>query len=109
MVSLTGDVLWKKDQRTVPVNIFGHEVGLPEVPYVFALLSEVPLFIFFVFRTGSKSYHFTLSEPIFIKAACRADRSVAIQKSAQIYADLLEGTLRQHPFEWYHFEPFFTS
>jgi predicted LPLAT superfamily acyltransferase len=108
MVSLTGDVLWKKDQRTVPVKIFGHEVHLPEIPYIFALLAGVPLFIFFAFRIGSKSYHFTASEPIYINAPSRADRSQAIQKSAQIYADLLERVLRQHPFEWYHFDPFFT-
>jgi len=101
-VSLTGDMVWKKEQRTVPVKFLGHEVFLPEIPYVFALLSGAPLFIFFTFRT----YHFTLSEPIHIKATSRALRNQVIRESAQKYADLLEQSLRRHPFEWYHFETF---
>ncbi|MCP4578353.1 MAG: lysophospholipid acyltransferase family protein [Deltaproteobacteria bacterium] len=105
-VSLTGDMVWKKDQRTVPVKFLGHEVLLPEIPYLFALLSGAPLFIFFSFRMGKKKYHFTLSKPIHIKAPSRALRNEVIRQSAQKYADLLEQTLRQHPFEWYHFEPF---
>jgi predicted LPLAT superfamily acyltransferase len=106
LVSMTGDVLWKKDQRSVQVKILGHDVSVPEIPYVLALLSGAPLFIFFAFRTGRKRYHFTVSEPIHIKAASRADRGEVIRKSAQIYADLLEQSLLRHPFEWYHFEPF---
>lgn len=106
LVSLTGDVVWKKDQRTVPVEFLGHVVRLPEIPYLFALLSGAPLFILFTFRMGKKQYHFSLSEPIFLKAPTRAHRSEVIRQSAQTYADLLEQALHQHPFEWYHFESF---
>jgi predicted LPLAT superfamily acyltransferase len=106
LVSLTGDMVWKKDQRTIPVKFLGHEVHLPIIPYLFALLSGAPLFIFFAFRTGKKQYHFTVSEPIYIKAPSRELRDEAIRQSAQKYADLLEQAIRQHPFEWYHFEPF---
>ncbi|MCP4681907.1 MAG: lysophospholipid acyltransferase family protein [Desulfobacterales bacterium] len=105
-VSLTGDIVWKKDQRTVPVKFLGHEVLLPAIPYVLALLSGAPLFIFFTFRTGKKQYHFTLSEPIYIRADSRDKRGKVIQQSARKYAGLLEYTLRRHPFEWYHFGPF---
>jgi len=105
-VSLTGDIVWKKDQRTVPVRFLGHEVHLPEVPYIFALLSGAPLFIFFTFRVAGSRYHFTLSEPIFLKAPSRAQRKEVIQQAAQKYAVLLEQALHRHPFEWYHFEPF---
>jgi len=105
-VSLTGDIVWKKDQRTVPVRFLGHEVLLPEIPYIFALLSGAPLFIFFTFRVAGNRYHFTLSEPIVLKAPSRAQRNEVIQQAAQKYADLLEQTLRRHPFEWYQFESF---
>jgi predicted LPLAT superfamily acyltransferase len=106
LVSMAGDKVWKRDQRTVPVEFLGHEACLPEFPYVFALLSGAPLFIFFTFRTGRRQYHFTLSEPIYIKSPSRGDRKDAIRGSAQKYADLLQQTVRRHPFEWYHFEPF---
>jgi predicted LPLAT superfamily acyltransferase len=105
-VSMTGDKVWKRDQRTVPVEFLGHEVCLPEFPYVFALLSGAPLFIFFTFRTGRRQYHFALSEPIYIESASRGHRKEAIRHSAQKYADLLQQTVCRYPFEWYHFEPF---
>ena len=105
-VSLTGDMVWKKEQRAVCVKFLGHDVLLPEIPYIFSLLSGAPLFVFFGFRTGRKQYHFTVSEPIFLKAPSRSHRNEVIRKSAQKYADLLEQSLRKHPFEWYHFESF---
>jgi predicted LPLAT superfamily acyltransferase len=109
VVSLTGDIVWKKDQRTIPVQFLEHNVLLPEAPYLFALLSGTPLFIFFAFRTGKNKYHFTMSKPIYIASASRDERAGAIRRSAQQYADILEATLRKYPFQWYHFEPFFPA
>jgi len=106
LVSLTGDRVWKEDQRTVPVEFLGHEVKLPETPHLFALLSGAPLFIFFAFRTGKRRYHFSLSEPICLQAPSRDKRAGAIRQSAQRYADIMAATLRRHPQQWYHFEPF---
>jgi predicted LPLAT superfamily acyltransferase len=105
-VSLTGDVVWNKNQRTVAVQLLNHEVQLPETPHILALLAEVPLFIFFAFRTGNKHYSFSVTEPIYIQKALRSDRNVTIRKSAQKYASFLEEALRKHPLEWYHFSSF---
>jgi lauroyl/myristoyl acyltransferase len=109
LVSLTGDLIWKKDQRAIPVKFLGHEVYLPETPHLFALLSGAPLFIFFAFRKGKKQYHFTMSEPVSVQASSRSERAAAIRQSAQRYADILEETLRRNPLQWYHFEPFLGS
>lgn len=106
LVSLTGDMVWRKDQRTVEAIFLGCRVLLPEAPYVFALVSKAPLFIFFTFKTPEGGYHFTVSKPIYIKTSSRADRDEAISRAARQYAELLEETLREHPFEWYHFERF---
>lgn len=108
LVSLTGDLIWKKDQQTVPVKFLGHEVLLPKAPYLLAIVSGAPLFVFFAFHTRKKQYHFTLSEPIFIQASSRDKRAEAIRQAAQRYADILETKLRRHPLQWYHFKPFFT-
>jgi predicted LPLAT superfamily acyltransferase len=105
-VSMTGDVIWNENQRSVPVKFLGHEVHLPEVPYLLALLSGAPLFVFFSFSTGENHYHFSTSKGIYIKPAKRSEREEAIRKSAQNYADMLEKTLKEHPFQWYHFEHF---
>jgi predicted LPLAT superfamily acyltransferase len=103
---MAGDKLWKRDQRNVAVEFLGHEVSLPEFPYVFALLSGVPLFIFFSFRTGRKRYHFTVSEPILMGSPTRDQRKEAVRQAAQRYADLLQEAVYRNPFEWFHFEPF---
>jgi predicted LPLAT superfamily acyltransferase len=105
VVSLTGDLVWKKNQRAIPVKFLGQEILLPEAPHLFALLSGAPLFIFFAFRTGKNKYRFTLSEPIYLTAASREKRAAAIERSAQKYADILEAALRNHPLQWYHFRP----
>ncbi len=106
LVSMSGDVVWRSDQRTVRVSFLGHEARVPEAPYIFALVSGAPLFAFFTFRTGTNSYHFTLSDPIVVPAASRRNRARAIARAAQQYADLLEAALREHPLEWYHFDRF---
>lgn len=109
VVSLTGDVIWKKGQRTIPVKFLGHEVLLPQTPHLFALLSGAPMFIFFALRTGKNQYHFTISEPISIVPASRKERDAAIRQSAQRYADILEVMVRNYPLQWYHFKPFLPS
>jgi len=106
LVSLSGDMLWRSDQRALEVSFLGHTARVPEAPYVFALVSGAPLFAFFSFRSGRNSYHFTLSEPIIIPRVRREERKKVIAEAAQQYANLLEEALRSHPFEWYHFERF---
>lgn len=105
-VSLAGDVIWRRDQRAVPVPFLGHEIRLPEAPHVLALISGVPLFVFFVSTTGPRTYHFSVSPPMPVRAASRKDRQPAVERSARAYAQLIEGQVRRTPFEWYHFEPF---
>jgi len=106
IVSMTGDIVWRSDQRKMRVTFLGHDAYVPEAPYIFALLSGAPLFVFFAFRTGKNKYRFTLSDPIAIRPHSRKDREQAITEAAQQYADLLEKMLREHPFEWYHFDRF---
>jgi predicted LPLAT superfamily acyltransferase len=106
IVSMTGDIVWRGDQRKVRIRFLGHDAWVPEAPYIFALLSGAPLFAFFAFRTGKNEYRFTLSDPIAIQPHTRRDRDQALATAAQQYADLLEKMLREHPFEWYHFDRF---
>ena len=105
-VSMTGDTIWNREQRSVPVRFLGHEAHLPETPHLFALLSGRPLFIFFSYRISRKTYHFSITKPIYVKAALRSERKEGVRKSAQEYAEILEQAVRKHPFQWYHFEPF---
>ncbi len=106
IVSIAGDIVWRSDQRKVRVTFLGRDAYLPEAPFIFALLSGAPLFVFFAFRIGKNNYHVPLSGQISIQSKSRQDRPEAIAQAAQQYADILENALRSHPFEWYHFERF---
>jgi predicted LPLAT superfamily acyltransferase len=106
LVSLTGDRLWSPGQRAVTVRFAGGKARIPEIPYVLALLSGAPILIFFVYRTGLGKYHLQCEPPLYVTAASRGERRAAVEAAAQVYADLLADTVRFHPCEWYHFEPF---
>lgn len=106
LVSMTGDIVWRSDQRSVPVTFLGHVAYVPEAPFIFAMVSGAPIFAFFAFRTRSNNYQFTLSKPIFIKPSNKMERNREIAEAAQHYAFLLEQALKSHPLEWYHFDRF---
>jgi lauroyl/myristoyl acyltransferase len=106
LISLTGDRPWSGKERTVPVRFLGHEAHVLEAPHVIALLSGAPIFIFFAFRSGPRQYHFFITEPIYVRAAGRADRQAVIRQSAQRYADHMEQMLRRHPLQWFNFGAF---
>ena len=106
LVSMTGDMVWRADQRQIPVKVLGRTALVSEAPFVFALLAKVPIIVFFAFRTGPNRYCFTFSAPIWIKDSGREERHRAIAGAAQRYAGLLEAALRTHPDEWYHFDRF---
>lgn len=106
LVAMAGDVVWKTGQRSVTVPFLGRTAKLPVTPHVLALTAQVPLLVFFSFRTGKNTYHFSFSRPITFPAADRRDRDDSIRRSAVEYAGRLEQAVREHPLEWYHFNPF---
>ncbi len=106
LVSMTGDVIWRDDQRKVPVEFLGRRAYVSEAPFIFALVSGAPLFAFFAFRGRPNTYRLTLSDPIPVRSVNRQQRQEMIRQAAQQYAFLLEDALQHHPFEWYHFNRF---
>ena len=107
--SVAGDIVWTDQRSLLSVKLFDHEVGLPSGPYLMALVSGVPLFTMFTFRVKRGRHQVIMSPPREVKAPSRSERNAALQASAQAYASALEEMVRQHPFQWYIFEPFFRS
>lgn len=105
-VSMAGDLIWRESQRSVPAVFLGHRVHLPEAPHMMALVTGMPLFIFFASSTGAQKYHFRVCPPVHIHADKRSERREAIGRAAQVYMGEMESQLRQCPYEWYHFRPF---
>jgi predicted LPLAT superfamily acyltransferase len=108
-VAVSGDVVWTEQRSRLPVTLFDHEVGLPPGPHLLALASRAPLFTMFTFRVEKGKHLIIMSPPREVKASSRSERNTTLQASAQVYANALEEKVRQHPFQWYIFEPFFGS
>jgi len=106
VVSLAGDTVWQKNQRSLDVDFLASRARLPAAPFALALASGAPVFVFFAFRTGQNSYHFRLSEAIRVKTENRAERGKEMEKAARRYAQLLEEAVKAHPCQWYHFDDF---
>jgi predicted LPLAT superfamily acyltransferase len=106
-VSVAGDLVWTEQRSRLPVSFFGHEVGFSAGPHLLALVSNAPLFTMFTFRAEKGKHLVIMSPPREVKAPSRSERNAVLQASAQAYANVLEEMVRQHPFQWYIFEPFF--
>jgi len=107
LVSIAGDLVWTDQRSLVPVKFFNRDVGLPAGPHLLAFVSGAPLFTLFAFRVKKGTHQIILTAPRQVKVASRSERNAAIQASAQDFASALETMVRQHPFQWYVFEPFF--
>lgn len=105
-VAMAGDKVWRPDQRAVSVRFLNHTVRLPEAPFTMALLSGVPLYVFFSSIRGRGQHHFSISDAMTIAVQDRAQRRSAVLRAAQAYANRLEEQVRHNPLEWFHFEPF---
>ena len=103
---MAGDSSGDPISRRSPVRFLNHTVRLPEAPFMLALVSRAPLYIFFATRVAAQAI------PLFGDQARgghgpkpRPAPAEAVA-AAQTYADHLEAQVRRSPLEWYHFQPF---
>lgn len=104
-VAIAGDLAWADTRRRVRARLFGREVMLPGAPHHLSLLTGEPMFTFFPIRTGPGAYRYIISEPRTVTSAERSQRTEAVRRSVQAYADELESVVRAHPWQWHIFEP----
>lgn len=108
-VSITGDTVRDCRQRTVTASFLGHEVRLPELPHLLAQLSGAPVFTLFCFRDGPGKYRVSVTPPRYLNPGSGQQRKAIIQQSAQEYAQILEASVTEFPFQWYHFKLFWST
>lgn len=103
-LAVAGDLAWQSRPRLVQAPFLGKTILLPETPHALALMTGVPLFTLWVFRTGRAAYRVVVSKPRYVTSRSRKERSEAIQRSVHLYARELESALKSHPFQWHVFE-----
>lgn len=88
------------------VRLLGGPAHLPAGPWVLASVLHVPVIAAFGLYRGGRDYEarFELLSPGL--SATRAGRQAAIQALAQRYAERLEQQVREAPYNWFNFYPY---
>jgi len=90
----------------VETSFLGGRVRLPVGPYRLAAASGAPLFQVFVVRQKLGCYRFATFPAEYIsREEVRFDPS-AVPARARRYAECLEAVVRQYPFQWANFFPY---
>ncbi|HEV3243415.1 MAG TPA: lysophospholipid acyltransferase family protein [Chthoniobacterales bacterium] len=103
IISIQGDRVTGGVSRA-PVKFFGHEVFLPNGPFVLSLVSETPIYPLFIVRTGYRKYKIVAREPIVCSRGS-GSRGEIIAEAMQRWAQVLEEIVKCHWQQWFAFTP----
>lgn len=97
------------DGESVPVTFFGATARLPVGPFQLAVLSGAPVLLTFGHKAAGHRHDFMMTPPRRFVAARRGERATLAAEGAQWFADALEAEVRQHPYQWFNFFPFWSD
>lgn len=106
-VCLHGDRI--VDQRSETVEFLGGMARFPIGPYVLSSVCQCPIIPVFVVKTGWRSYRMKAFSPIQVPKAAAEERTKVFKEAMTSFATLLEDVVRNYPFEWHNFYPFWAS
>ena len=107
IVSIQGDRVFAGIAQST-ARFFGHDVPLPNGPFVLAQVTNAPIFPLFVVRSGYREYRIIVRPPISVPRTERArenDTGIALAQWAQI----LEEIIAQNWDQWFAFLPMFPA
>jgi len=87
------------EKRKVKVSFFSKDVYINKDPFDIAKRMNKPMVVVHTINKGSKSY-----EAHYYKLD---SDSKSIEQNAQEYMDILEETVKKHPYQWYNFYNYF--
>jgi phosphatidylinositol dimannoside acyltransferase len=104
IVSIQGD---RADDRVAQVKarLFGHEVLLPNGPFVLGLIAQVPIYPLFIARVGCRSYQVIVGEPILLANTGRREEDVA--RGLNQWCEVLQEIVATRWDQWFAFTPIF--
>jgi len=108
LVAMLGDRVGLTE-RAVEVELLGARARVPAGPWIVASILRCPVALVFGAYSPPRRYDVHLepfADPVILP---RAGRDAALQAVAQRYADRLEAHLREHPYNWFNFFPFWSG
>jgi lauroyl/myristoyl acyltransferase len=105
IVSIQGD---RADERVAQVKarLFGHDVLLPNGPFVLGLIAQVPVYPLFIARAGCRSYQIIVREPIRLESSGQREQDLA--RGVNQWCDVLQEIVAARWDQWFAFTPVFT-
>lgn len=101
IISIQGDRVVGEVARA-PVEFSGHEIFLPNGPFVLSLVSETPIYPLFIVRTGYRKYKIVAREPI-VCARTNTSRDEVLAEAMQQWAETLREIGRVYWPQWFAF------
>lgn len=105
LIAIAGDRIPVGGGKTCKASFLGHDAYFPVGPYLIAALLKCPMY-FMGCRHQDQGYaiEFTkLADQVLLP---RQERDKAFAHYARLYAAQLESLLRQSPYDWFNFFPF---
>jgi predicted LPLAT superfamily acyltransferase/glycosyltransferase involved in cell wall biosynthesis len=91
------------------VKFFGKFVPFDVTPFRIAASCNAPVIFCFAFKTGFKSYEFTVDAPRFYQFTPGTDKDALARSWVQEFANRLEKEMKKHPYQWLNFFPIFST
>jgi predicted LPLAT superfamily acyltransferase len=89
--------------QTVSVSFLGGPIQLPTAPWLLASTLQVPIVLCFGLYRGRRRYDLYFEAFSLPSTVARSERSAAVTRSAQRFADRLAYYVRLAPFNWFNF------
>jgi acyl carrier protein len=90
----------------VRATFLGREAAFPAGPYLLAAVTGAPLVHAFAFREAGFRYRFVAFPPERLEMPARDRRAAYLADCVRTYVTRLETMVRQYPYQWYNFYPF---
>ena len=104
IVSIQGD---RADERVAQIKtqLFGHEVFLPNGPFVLGLIAQVPIYPLFITRVRCRSYQIIVRQPI--RVANTGHREEDLAGAVNQWCEVLQEIVGSRWDQWFAFTPVF--
>jgi predicted LPLAT superfamily acyltransferase len=96
-------------EKTIQVPWLGRLASFPQGPFVLATLLEVPIYTFFVIKTGSRKYRVEVSQIFDGRTTQRKNRKEVIKNILLAYKEQLETFCLLYPYQWFNFYDFWKA
>ena len=108
IVALHGDRALD-NAATVRIRFLGRPAAFPVGPYFLAAATGAPVIHAFAVRERIRRYRFLCFPAQHVSAQRGPGQAAILRQSAENYVEHLTTVLKQYPFQWYNFFPFWNE